>query len=357
MRLSLFCYVVLISATLLGQGKLEFEKNTHDFGNIKEVDGVAEYTFLFVNTGDQPLSISNVKTSCGCTTPFWTKGEVLPGDTGRISARYNTRNRPGSFTKSLTVTSNASNPAISLYVKGLVTPKPRTPKDDLPVKYGAIRMKYRSFNMGQMTTEKIATKNFDVYNDSDSVLLFISDSTESLDYLTLTFEPMELQPKEKGAIKITYDPAKRNDLGYLTDEIVIRTNEKTDSVKRLLVVTTIEEYFAPLTEEELALAPKLTIKKRSHDFGEVIKDAVVEFEFVLVNDGKSELNIRSTKGNCDCTAATLKKDTLQPGEEIKMKVSFDTKGRKGKQFKNITIFSNDPTSPSQIVAIKAQVGE
>lgn len=356
MRLFFFSCIVLISTPMFGQGKLEFENTIHDFGDIKEVEEEVEYTFLFVNSGDQPLRISHVKASCGCIASFWTKEEILPGDSGRVTALYNVMNRPGAFTKSLRVISTASNANISLFIKGLVEQKSRIPQDDLPAKYGAIRMKYRSFTIGKITTEKEVTKNFDVYNDSDNVLLFNMDSIVSPDYLTLTFEPEQLQPREKGIIKITYNPIKKGELGYLTDEIIFRTNETSSSVKRLFVIATIEEYFPPMTEKELELAPKLIIKKKSHDFGKVAKDVVLEFEFILANDGENELIVRSTKGNCDCIISTLDKGKIMSGEKVKMKVTFNTKNRKGKQFKSITIFSNDPMNPTQIVTIKAQIG-
>lgn len=350
-------YFIFISATLAGQGKLAFMKSTHDFGQIKEVDGLAEYSFFFVNTGDQPLLVSDVKPSCGCATPFWTKEKILPGDTGYVSVQYNTQNRPGAFTKSLQVISDALNPTISLFVKGHVKPNPRMIEDDLPIKYGAMRVKYRSFNMGNVTTEKVITESFDVYNDADSAFSFMVDELKRPDHISLTFEPVELQAKEKGVIKITYDPLKKNDLGYQTDEIIIKTNEVTDNEKVVFVIATIEEFFPPMTEEELDHAPKLTFNKKSHNFGKVAKDAVVEGTFILINAGKNELKIRRTTANCDCTTSSLEKNMLQPNESVKMKITFDTKGRRGKQFKNISIFSNDPVTPTQMVTIKAEVAE
>jgi hypothetical protein len=94
----------------------------HDFGNIQE--GVqAEYVFAFKNTGNAPIVISDVRASCGCTTPEWTREPIMPGETGSIKAVYNSANRPGTFFKTITITSNASEPSYRLNIKGNVIQK------------------------------------------------------------------------------------------------------------------------------------------------------------------------------------------------------------------------------------------
>jgi hypothetical protein len=312
---------------------------------------------VFTNTGDQPVKISNVKASCGCTTPFWTREEVLPGESGKITARYNTRNRPGNFTKTLRITSNAEEANMVLYIKGNVEPRPRTIADDLPTLMGSMRVKYRSFNLGNMTTEKPVSKSFDVYNDSDSTLSFLVDQMVLPDHIDASFSPVTLAPKTKGTITITYDPALKNDLGYQSDRILLKTTDPKEKDKTMYVVATIEEFFPPMTEEELAMAPRLSINKKTHDFGKVEGGGVLETRFVLKNTGKQDLNIRKTKANCGCTVSRLEKDTLKPGESVSLDVTFNTQGRRGRQFKNVTIFSNDPTAPTQVITLKAELSQ
>ena len=80
----------------------KFEKEVHDFGNVKE-GTQAEYVFKFTNIGKEPLVITNVQASCGCTTPKWTKEPVKPGETGQVTAIYNSKGRPGNFNKAVTI--------------------------------------------------------------------------------------------------------------------------------------------------------------------------------------------------------------------------------------------------------------
>lgn len=99
--------------------KIEFAEQEHDYGTIqKGGDGNCEFTFT--NNGNEPLILSNVKASCGCTVPTWTKEPVMPGKNGTIKVRYNTNN-VGGINKTITVTSNAvDNPRIVLKIKGQV---------------------------------------------------------------------------------------------------------------------------------------------------------------------------------------------------------------------------------------------
>ena len=73
-------FILLVFSFFLGfsQEKLAFDNLTHNFGEIDEEDGPAEHTFFFVNKGDTPIKITKVKASCGCTTPGWTREEVMP---------------------------------------------------------------------------------------------------------------------------------------------------------------------------------------------------------------------------------------------------------------------------------------
>lgn len=103
---------------------MAFDTEIHDFGTVPE-GPPAEYTFTFTNTGKEPINLSNVKASCGCTTPSWSKDPVLPGQKGTIKASYATSHRPGGFTKSITVTSDAGTKVLT--IKGAVEQAPTGP--------------------------------------------------------------------------------------------------------------------------------------------------------------------------------------------------------------------------------------
>ena len=99
---------------------ITFAADVHDFGTIPQGTPVT-YVFNFKNTGKDPLVLSAVNPSCGCTTPEWPKEPIAPGAAATIKATYNAAN-PGTFTKTITVVSNAATPQTILTIKGEVKP-------------------------------------------------------------------------------------------------------------------------------------------------------------------------------------------------------------------------------------------
>jgi len=95
---------------------IKFKTEVVDYGTITQnSDGIRR--FMFTNTGDAPLLITKVKTSCGCTVPSYSKAPILPGQTGQLEIKYNTK-KIGAFTKTVTVTSNAEGGNKILKIKG-----------------------------------------------------------------------------------------------------------------------------------------------------------------------------------------------------------------------------------------------
>ena len=104
--------------------EITFKETSYDFGNIP-YKGNGSYEFVFVNTGNEPLILSQPKSSCGCTVPEWPKYPILPGESNVIKVTYKNTDRPGSFNKYVTVFSNALvNKEVKLRIKGTVEAQP-----------------------------------------------------------------------------------------------------------------------------------------------------------------------------------------------------------------------------------------
>ena len=112
-----------------GAAEITFVAAEHDFGTIEQGSD-ATCTFEFKNTGKEALVISNVQTSCGCTVPVWTREPVKKKKTGEIKIHYNT-NHAGSFVKTITVYSNASDSPVTLKIKGTVVLNTNKPDSTL----------------------------------------------------------------------------------------------------------------------------------------------------------------------------------------------------------------------------------
>ena len=102
---------------------IDFESKVYDYG-VLEHNGNGDGEFIFTNNGTEALLIKNAKGSCGCTVPTWPREPIMPGETSKIGVKYAT-NRVGKFTKTITLTTNASKKPAILTIKGEVTPPPK----------------------------------------------------------------------------------------------------------------------------------------------------------------------------------------------------------------------------------------
>ncbi len=88
--------------------QITFAESSFDFGDIKQGDKV-EHTFTFKNSGTEPLILSNVLTTCGCTATNWPRDPIAPGKGGEITVKFNSAGKMGRQNKVVTVVSNATN--------------------------------------------------------------------------------------------------------------------------------------------------------------------------------------------------------------------------------------------------------
>ncbi len=95
--------------------EMAFASTEHDFGRILDTE-VLRYGFSFRNTGDVPLLIEEVTGTCGCTSPFWTKEPVAPGESGTIEVTYNPEGKSGRERQPITVIANTPTTPIRLFV-------------------------------------------------------------------------------------------------------------------------------------------------------------------------------------------------------------------------------------------------
>lgn len=125
-KIAILLFIGLVSLTIKAQDKtvdanapaFEFASDLIDYGTVNlNADG--KRVFKFKNVGKSPLIIERIQSSCGCTVPKKPEEPILPGKTGEIEVVYAT-NRPGGFSKSITVFSNATEPSKMLRIKGIV---------------------------------------------------------------------------------------------------------------------------------------------------------------------------------------------------------------------------------------------
>jgi hypothetical protein len=102
--------------------EMAFSELQFDFGEINQGDKV-EHIFKFENVGTEPLIITNVQTTCGCTAPSWPRDPIAPGQESEIKVVFNSTGKIGRVNKVITVVSNAVNPSNKVSIVTNILPK------------------------------------------------------------------------------------------------------------------------------------------------------------------------------------------------------------------------------------------
>jgi len=233
-----------------------------------------------------------------------------------------------------------------------------------PIEQQKIEQKYPS-RMGNLLFDKnyvvfqniksfeIKTETLKVYNDWYKPINFYFKNIPN--YISCKAVPSTLKGGEAGVILVSFDAPKRNDFGYVFYRLGIQTTDSLQPMKLFNISANITEDFSKLTPKQIANAPVIVFKTEKYSFPEVTTGTNVTYNFEFSNQGKTDLIIRKAKASCGCTAIQPEKKTLKPGESSKIKVVFNTRGRKGAQHKTVTIISNDPKNFQKILHIQGTV--
>jgi hypothetical protein len=320
---------------------IHFEKMVHDFGRIKEEGGKVTFNFKFRNTGKQPIVIRNVQSTCGCTTPEWTKTPIVPGKEGLVSAEYDPTGRPGAFSKQIMVYNNITSEPIALEIKGDVIPKTKGVEDIYRYSIGDLRLVSNHVAFARIFSSEKKTQSIDVVNNTDKPLTIGVLANTLGRHLTVNASPNVLKPKQTGRLVVEYDASKKDGWGFVTDRVILTINGTSVQNFPLSVSASVVEDFSKLSPAELANAPTMDFSQVDWNFGTIKQGQKADYEFKFKNNGKRDLIIRDIQTSCGCTAVDTKR-VVKPGESSAIKVTFHSEGKSGPQNRSITLITNIP---------------
>lgn len=219
-------------------GEFEFEEESFDFGMVQEGDQ-AQHEFKFKNTGETPIVITNVRASCGCTTPHWTKEPIPPGGEGTIKASYNSKGRPGVFNKSITITSNAVESRKVLFIKGVVNreeTKPEYTAEELK-KSPEAKLDKEDYNFGKIERGQKVAKEFKLKNTGKNPLTILK-AQSACNCVKYTLEPETVEHGKNAKLEIVYGPYKD---GFNQDILILTTNDLNNPTIQIKVSAEVVE--------------------------------------------------------------------------------------------------------------------
>lgn len=349
--LSLF-FLLAVTLSVVAQPRISSNKETHNFGQIEWKRPVTvEYTIT--NTGNQPLVLTNVTTSCACAVIDWTKEPIASGEKGVVKAVFDAK-ALGHFEKTVGIYSNAKPSLVYLKFIGEVVEEVKDYTQGFPYSIGRIRLDREEFAFPDVYRGQEPTLTFNVVNLSDRpyepVLMHLPP------YLKMKAEPNVLLKGKKGVVKLTLNSNLLKDYGLTQTTVYLSrfSGDKISEDNEMPVSVVLLPDFTGMTAQDSLDAPAIRLSKTDIDLSEaLVKNNKASSEILIANPGRKPLVISKLQVFNSSVGVSLKKKVIPPDGMTKLKVTIRKHeiGKK-KHHLRILMITNDPLHPKVEINIK-----
>lgn len=334
--------VSLLSCGAYAQGKLEFDSYIHDFGDFLLSDGVKKCEFVFRNTGDKPVVIHNIISSCGCTEPEWTKAPVKPGESGKVKVTFLNDQGPYPFEKVLTVYNSATSRPVLLRIRGVVHDRKKSLEELYPVKMGGVALKKEKFDLKHIVRGDAARETFTVANlGKSSTTVSFANASKGI---TVVPASAEIAGRSTASFTVTFDTSSENVWGRVERGADILSAGR--KCGRLEVSALLKPDFSDVPASRKAFAAMPVFRKSSFTFDHVTKGETVSSVFEYTNNGRDELEIYAVDTNSENIKVEFDTRKVASGKGGKVFVEINTGDIKGdEKLYVVTLVTNSPSRP------------
>ncbi|MFI3282202.1 MAG: DUF1573 domain-containing protein [Rikenellaceae bacterium] len=222
---------------------LKFSTPTWNFGTIEEEGGTVSHTFDFVNDAKSPVVITDIKTSCGCTTFDYSRKPIAVGASSTIEIKYDPMYRPGAFSRDITIFTSADKEPTRITITGDVTPRRRSVQEEYPYILGeGVRITTLYAYLQNVAPSAPTQAQAQIINTSDktrSIEFRDQSPTSHLKVLSAT----TLKPGESAAVDLIYEIAADGGIyGELDDIVEIYIDGKISSMTLRTRAYAIEDF-------------------------------------------------------------------------------------------------------------------
>lgn len=343
-----FCLLTLLPFNVYAQ-QLSVKNEVIDCGNVIYEQPVTA-KFEMQNMSSNPISIKDVKTSCGCTTVEYPKGQIAPGESFVVNATYDSR-QMGHFFKDIALYSDASQQPFYLQIRGVVVEEIIDFAGQYPYTIADLNVdrndvEFDDVNRGDRPVQKINIRNASSKSVSPVVMHLPS-------YMQAQVSPTTLQPGRQGTISLILDSKKVRDYGLTQTSVFLGMypGDKVHPDKEISVSTVLLPAFTEMTETQMQYAPKLGLSAEELNIAFNGKAKKAE-TIIIENLGRSELDISSLQMFTAGMKVKLNKTKLQSGEQAKLKITVDAKEiKKARSKPRVLMITNDPKRAKVIINV------
>lgn len=343
--LSTLCMTLLAAVMFAQSPVITFDEMEKEVGKINEADGKIKIVYTFKNEGMTPLIVNKVEPQCGCSRPvIYTQEPVEPGQTGTIEVTFNPSGYGGrSFTKRVTVYSNASTPSVVLRFHGEAIAKQAKPVNKYAIPVGELSMSTKVLDLGTIQKGEAKGGELEYAN--------LSDAAHQVDLVTSTTDAFLVheislpnpQPKEIGKFMLVLDTKKTKLYGPVEAKayVVVDGKKNLSEAFAITVKAIIAEDFSQLSVEDKQQAPIIEVAQRV-DLGKMAAGKGYKYVIPVKNIGVNPLEIRRVVSVDPTLTIKSVKSGIKSGKTGAIAVGIDAKDlQPGVYTREITIISND----------------
>ena len=342
--------ILLLTAMGANAQDIAIENKNIDCGQVVFKHPVtAEY--VMKNNGASPLTISDVRTSCGCTTVSYPKEAIAPGQSFTVSAVYDAKTM-GHFNKRIGIYSNASSGPLMLSIKGVVVEEKDQPDLNYPYLLGDLHVDRTDLEFDDVNRGDEPVQVINIKNTTDQVVEPVLMHLPN--YLRAEVRPSKIAPGRTGKALVQLDSRVLRDLGLTQTSVYLGMfmGDKVAPDKGITVSAVLLPDFDNMTSLQKARAPKLRLSSGSVELGGFSGKKSKKGKVTLINEGKTPLEIRSLQMFTAGLQVSLGNKTIAPGQKVDLKVTAIASildKVKGKP--RVLLITNDPENTKVIINV------
>ncbi len=358
--------IILIICLLLGfettiAQSINFLHDKWDFGTIAEDGGAVSHIFEFTNSGDKPIVITDVRTTCGCTTPEYSKRPITPNSKSSIEIKYDPLYRPGPIARDISIYTSADREPVVVKISGFVTPRQRSVQERFPYILGeGVRISSLYSFLSNINHNTPVQTQFEIINtsQSDKSITIGSGDVDLSEFLTLEY-PKRLGAGESAIVHAVYDVASQSGFyGVVKDNLAVHIDGVRSSMEIVMRAYVVDDFGA---DAKKGVASGHFSKKFINFEAFNLKDRGLKRELSIENTGSETLHIRKLelpKGVVITTAQGLAPQGLSvaPGQILELVVTLNNNELElGPLLGYATFIVNDPAEPAVRIKIVGEV--
>lgn len=308
--------------------------------------------FKLKNGGNKQLNITDVRTSCGCTTVDYPKTTIAAEDSFTVRATYDAK-QMGTFQKQVGLYLNNADEPYILTMRGRVVSEIVDFAGDYPYMLGELKADLQEIEFDDINKGDRPIQRIHIQNPTDEVMEPVVMHLPN--YLVANVSPSKIAPHHNGVVTIMLDSKKLRDLGLNQTTLYLggKPGDTVSSDKEITVSAVLLPDFGNLTAGQKTVAPKIELSQETLNLGAFNGKKKLKGEVLITNKGKETLEISSMQMFTTGLQVSLGKRKILQGESVKLKVTAIASDLQKSKVKKprILIITNDPEKSKVVIEV------